>query len=100
MIRRPPRSTRTDPLFPQPTLVRSHFPPNQRKAARPVSGQAQIAFKEWQVPSLGQRSRDPVEAADGTIWWAGQWGNLIGKIDPATGAMAEYPLPEIGRAHV
>src|SRR3546814_12752498 len=59
-----------------------HFPPNQRKAARPVSGRAQIAFKEWQVPSLGQRSRDPVEAADGTIWWAGQWGNLIGKIEP------------------
>src|SRR3546814_19945570 len=71
-----------------------HFPPNQRKAARPVSGRAQIAFKEWQVPSLGQRSRDPIEAPDGTIWWAGQWGNLIGKIDPVTGAMAEYPLPE------
>src|SRR3546814_340943 len=76
-----------------------HFPPNQRKAARPVSGRAQIAFKEWQVPSLGQRSRDPIEAPDGTIWWAGQWGNLIGKIDPVTGAMAEYPLHEGAKPH-
>src|SRR3546814_21021482 len=72
----------------------AHFPPNQRNAARPVSGRAQIAFKEWQVPSLGQRSRDPVEAADGTIWWACQWGNLIDKHDPATGAVAEYPRQE------
>src|SRR3546814_17423394 len=56
-------------------------------------------FKEWQVPSLGQRSRDPIEAPDGTIWWAGQWGNLIGKIDPVTGAMAEYPLPEGAKPH-
>src|SRR3546814_11416507 len=35
----------------------AHFPPNQRKAARPVPGPAQIAFKEWQVPSLGQIGR-------------------------------------------
>src|SRR3546814_3794867 len=56
-------------------------------------------FKEWQVPSLGQRSRDPIEAPDGTIWWAGQWGNLIGKIDPVTGAMAEYPLHEGAKPH-
>ena len=59
-----------------------------------MPGAAEIAFKEWQVPTLGQRSRDPVEAADGSIWWAGQFGNLVGRIDPKTGAMTEYPLPE------
>ena len=64
-----------------------------------MPGDAEIAFKEWQVPTLGQRSRDPVEAADGSIWWAGQWGNLIGRIDPATGEMKEYPLPDSAMPH-
>ena len=51
-----------------------HFPPNDKRAPTLVPGDAEIAFKEWQVPTLGQRSRDPVEAADGSIWWAGQFG--------------------------
>jgi virginiamycin B lyase len=75
-----------------------HFPPNSKRAPRLMPGNAQIAFKEWPVPTLGQRPRDPIQAADGSIWWAGQWGNLI-RIDPATGAMTEYPLPANARPH-
>jgi virginiamycin B lyase len=56
-----------------------HFPPNERRAPTRVPGPLSIAFTEWQVPTLGQRSRDPIEAADGTIWWAGQWANLVGQ---------------------
>jgi virginiamycin B lyase len=77
----------------------THFPPSTRRAPRLMQGDAEIAFKEWQVPTLGQRSRDPIEAADGSIWWAGQWGNLVGRIDPATGEMAEYPLPDGAMPH-
>jgi virginiamycin B lyase len=77
----------------------AHFPPNDARAPTLVPGEAEVAFKEWQVPTLGQRSRDPVEAADGAIWWAGQWGNLIGRIDPVTGAMIEYPLPAGAMPH-
>jgi virginiamycin B lyase len=77
----------------------AHFPPNDRRAPKLVSGTAKIAFKQWQVPTLGQRSRDPVEAADGSIWWAGQWGNVIGRIDPASGAMKEFQLPPKAMPH-
>lgn len=77
----------------------SHFPPNERRAATLVPGDREITFKEWVVPTLGQRSRDPVEAPDGSIWWAGQWGNLIGRIDPETGEMVEYPLPANAMPH-
>jgi virginiamycin B lyase len=77
----------------------AQFPPNDKRAPKLVAGTAKIAFKEWLVPTLGQRSRDPVEAADGSIWWAGQWGNVIGRIDPATGAMKEYPLPPKAMPH-
>jgi virginiamycin B lyase len=77
----------------------THFPPNTARAPKLMPGDAEIAFKEWVVPTLGQRSRDPVEAADGAIWWAGQWGNLVGRIDRATGEMTEYPLPANAMPH-
>jgi virginiamycin B lyase len=77
----------------------AYFPPNDRRAATLVPGDAEIAFTEWMVPTLGQRARDPVEAPDGSIWWVGQWANLVGRIDPSTGEMTEYPLPGNARPH-
>ena len=71
----------------------THFPPNDRRTPKLVPGNTPVAFTEWVVPTLGQRPRDPVQAADGSIWWAGQWGNVIGRIDPVSGDMTEYPLP-------
>ena len=76
-----------------------HYPPNTSRAPKAAAGDVQIEFKEWQAPTLGQRSRDPVEAPDGSIWWAGQWANLVGRIDPATGEMKEYPLPPNAMPH-
>lgn len=76
-----------------------HYPPNNKRASKLIPGDIELEFKEWQVPTLGQRSRDPVEAADGTIWWAGQSGNLIGRINPETGEMKEYPLPASAMPH-
>jgi virginiamycin B lyase len=77
----------------------TNFPPNTRNAAKLMPGTSRVSFKEWTTPTLGQRSRDPVQAPDGTIWWVGQWGNLMGQINPATGAMKEYPLPANAKPH-
>ena len=77
----------------------NHFPPNDKRRPKLMPGRAHVIFKEWVTPTLGQRSRDPVQAADGTIWWAGQWGNLIGRINPKTGEMKEYPLPANAKPH-
>jgi virginiamycin B lyase len=79
--------------------LETHFPPNDRRAPTLVDGDLEVGFTEWVAPTLGQRARDPVEAPDGSIWWAGQWGNLVGRIDPATGAMEEFPLPAEARPH-
>ena len=81
------------------SYLAAHFPPNRKRAPRLMPGDIQVTFKTWVTPTLGQRSRDPIEAADGTIWWAGQWGNLVGHIDPKTGAMKEYPLPDNAMPH-
>lgn len=76
-----------------------HFPPDAERAPYLIPGDAEIEFKEWVVPTLGQRSRDPIEGPDGKIWWVGQWGNILGWIDPETGEMKEYTLPPKSRPH-
>ena len=69
-----------------------NFPVKPRPAAVLVSGGATVSIKEWLVPSLGSRPHDPLAAADGSIWWTGQWANVLGRLDPRTGAMKEFPL--------
>jgi virginiamycin B lyase len=76
-----------------------NFPPNDRHRATIVPGKSTIKFKEWIVPTLGQRSRDPIETPDGMIWWAGQWASLIGRINPKTGEIKEWPLEVDAKPH-
>ena len=77
----------------------AHFPPHTNRAPTLVPGPISISFQEWVTPTRGQRSRDPVEAPDGSIWWAGQWGNLVGRTDPVTGEMKEFVLPANSMPH-
>ena len=77
----------------------TNFPPNNKRTGKTVSGNVQVTFKEWTMPQLGQRTRDPIQAADGSIWYAGQFGNLIGRLDPKTGQAKEYPLPPNSMPH-
>ena len=43
--------------------------------------------------------RDPVQSPDGMIWWAGQYGNVVGRLNPRTGEMREWTLPQGARPH-
>jgi len=76
-----------------------HFPEKKERRPTLVEGPIEIEIEEWIVPTLGQRSRDPAEVPDGTIWWTGMWASLVGRLDPTTGAMQEYPLPPSARPH-
>ena len=77
----------------------ANFPPNTNRAAKQVPGSFEVKFTEWIMPQLGQRSRDPVQHPDGSIWYAGQFGNLIGRLDPVTGQAKEYTLPPNSLPH-
>ena len=76
-----------------------HFPAREDRKPTLIDGPVEIDIQEWIVPTLGQRSRDPVEAPDGSIWWTGMWASLVGQLDPVTGNMREYPLPPEARPH-
>ena len=77
----------------------AHFPPRSGREPILIPGDAKIQITEWTVPTLGQRSRDPAEAPDGSIWWTGMWASVAGRLDPATGQMDEFMLPESARPH-
>jgi virginiamycin B lyase len=70
-----------------------HFPqkPDYPKAVI-VPGAVNVRIREWMAPTLGQRPHDPLAARDGSIWWTGQFANRLGRVDPRTGAIKEYPL--------
>jgi virginiamycin B lyase len=72
----------------------AHFPERPAPKAVLVSGPASVSIKEWQVPTLGSRPHDPLAARDGSIWWSGQFASRLGRLDPRTGTMKEFPLPD------
>jgi len=76
-----------------------HFQSKPELSPTLVPGPVNIEIEEWLVPTLGQRSRDPVEGLDGSIWWTGMWASLVGRLDPLTGDVREYPLPPSARPH-
>ncbi len=75
-----------------------HFPPRPGREPTLISGDVDISFQEWIVPTLGQRSRDPVEA-NGKIYWVGQFLSIVGELDPTTGEMREIQLDADARPH-
>ena len=77
----------------------ANFPEKPGRRPTLVSGNVSIKITEWLAPTLGQRSRDPIEAPDGSIWWTGMYASLVGRLDPKTGEMKEFPLPPAARPH-
>src|SRR3546814_20018350 len=95
MIRRPPRSTRTDTLFPYTTLFRSSGPLNQRCASLNAAGLPSV------LPTLRTLSEDNVSWRAGldfrlapeTLLYANISKGYKGGTFPVQGAVIE-----IGRA--
>ena len=77
----------------------TNFPVSPAPEAVLIPGDVEVAIREWMAPSLGSRPHDPLAAADGSIWWTGQWSNRLGRVDPATGDIKEFPLPDDSGPH-
>jgi len=64
-----------------------------------LSGPATVSIKEWMAPTLGSRPHDSHAAADGSIWWTGQFADRLGRLDPRTGQIREFELPAKSQPH-
>jgi len=69
-----------------------YFPEDASRRPNLIAGDTEIEIIKWTVPTLGQRSRDPIEAPDGSTWWTGMRASLTGRLDPDTGDLTEIPV--------
>ena len=72
-------------------LIRN-FPEKAKPAGATVPGPLKVSMQIWQVPTPGSRPHDPLAARDGSLWYTGQMANVLGRVDPKTGKVREYPL--------
>ncbi len=66
-------------------------------AAAPLRAQL-IPSQEWPI-EWGGRPRDPYVAPDGNVYFAGQAGNYVGRLDPRSGRTRRYELPPNTNPH-
>ena len=88
-----------DQLEPVADYLAAHFPPKAHPQAVILPGPVTVAIREWDVPTPGSRPHDPLATADGALWYTGQMANVLGRLDPATGAIREYKLPDHSGPH-
>src|SRR5260221_8689182 len=64
-------------------------------ATAPASGRVAadtVPIKEWRVPWPETRPRDPAVAPDGKIWFVGQVGNYVARLDPGSGEVKRFAI--------
>src|SRR6266571_3343646 len=74
-------------------LIQS-FPEKPKPAGMTIPGSVEVSIKQWPVPTPGSRPHDPLATRDGNIWYTANAAGLIGKLDPKTGEVSEYPMPD------
>jgi virginiamycin B lyase len=75
------------------------FPETPRPKPVQIAGPVRVKFTQWNTPTPGSRPHDPLATPDGALWWSGQFANRLGRLDPKTGEMKEYPIPVRGGPH-
>jgi virginiamycin B lyase len=81
-----------DQLAPMKAYLVKTYPVKGRPAAVIVPGPMKVSMQAWQAATPGARPHDPLAARDGSLWYSGQMANVLGRVDPKTGKVKEYPL--------
>jgi len=81
-----------DQLAAMTAYLAKTYPEKAKAPAVLVKGPAKVSMKAWQAATPGTRPHDPLAAMDGSLWYTGQMANVLGRIDPKTGKVKEYPL--------
>jgi virginiamycin B lyase len=57
-----------------------------------AAAQQPVEIKEWPVPWKNTRPRDPAVDKSGRVWFVGQEGDYLGRLDPASGKFERFDL--------
>src|SRR5690606_11044584 len=69
-------------------------PAAPEEAARPP-----VALREWKVPWPGTRPRDPFAVRADAVWFVGQLGHYLARLDPQRGRFDKVDLPDAAGPH-
>lgn len=58
----------------------------------PAAEATEVDLREWEVPWENTRPRDPDVAPDGSVWFVGQRGDYLARLDPETGEFDKHDL--------
>src|SRR3546814_15996020 len=94
MIRRPPRSTRTDTLFPYTTLFRSVFLRTPAICRRPYIHREIKMVKNVLLPSASI-------AGPAAAYWLARYGMIVTVVETSTSLLGGgYPIDILGRTEI
>jgi virginiamycin B lyase len=68
------------------------FPVKPRPTAVVLPGPIKTSMQAWKAATPGARPHDPLAARDGSLWYTGQMVNALGRVNPKTGEVKEFPL--------
>jgi streptogramin lyase len=60
---------------------------------RPKGRATHVIYTEYDLPRPEAQPHDVVVAANGTVWFGDFGSQFVGKMDPKTGQVKEYPVP-------
>src|SRR3546814_4116007 len=100
MIRRPPRSTRTDTLFPYTTLFRSHAGVTARRQCMDIQPKATLLATRDRRRTAPRTTAIPTLMLEASETLPHNTGCLFGLSESASSPCATLHRSKIGRAHV
>ena len=62
--------------------------------ARPSGRATQVIYTEYRLPRETISPHDVIVDADGIVWYSSFGEQNLGRLDPKTGKVTEYPIPE------
>ena len=62
--------------------------------ARPTGRSARVVITEYDLPDRSRAPHDAEVGPDGMVWYADFGQQYLGKLDPRTGEVTEYEVPE------
>src|SRR2546425_4648951 len=61
--------------------------------ARPKGRATQVIYTEYDLPQRTRQPHDVIVDSAGIVWYAAFGEQILGKLDPKTGKITEYPVP-------
>lgn len=60
---------------------------------RPSGRATQVIYTEYDLPKKTRQPHDVIVDSQGMVWYASFGEQILGKLDPRTGQITEYPIP-------